>query len=141
MERLKSLLLPVLSVVLALPLSLAARQVSVSGEWELVVQTRNGDVTWKVVFTQEGEALTAAMTGPRGGETKGTGTLKETTIAWTVKVGTPRGELEMAYKGVVEGDTMSGEVRRGNIGTAAWTAKRKAACPPPFPGGVSLLPR
>jgi hypothetical protein len=33
----------------------------------------------------------------------------------------------MAYKGVVEGDTMSGEVRRGNIGTAAWTAKRKAA--------------
>ena len=127
MERLKSIYLPVLSVVLALPLSLMAQQVSVSGEWELTAQTRNGDVTWKVVFTQEGESLTVAMTGPRGGETKGTGTLKETTIAWTVKVATPRGELEMAYKGVVEGDTMSGEVRRGNIGTAAWTAKRKAA--------------
>ncbi len=126
MERLKSLLPPVLSVVLALPLSLMAQQVSVDGEWELVIQTRNGDVTWKVVFTREGESLTVAMTGPRGGEAKGTGTLKEKTIAWTVKVATPRGELEMAYKGVVEGDTMSGEVRRGNIGTAAWTAKRKA---------------
>ena len=127
MERLKSLLLPVLFVVLALPLSLMAQQVSVSGEWELVTQTRNGDVTWKVVFTQEGESLTVAMTGPRGGEAKGTGTLKEKIIEWTVKIATPRGELEMAYKGVVEGDTMSGEVRRGNIGTAAWTAKKKAA--------------
>jgi hypothetical protein len=126
-ERLKFLIPTALFVVLALPLSPMAQQVSVDGEWELVAQTRNGDVTWKVVFTQEGESLTVAMTGPRGGETKGTGTLKETTIAWTVKVATPRGELEMAYKGVVEGDTMSGEVRRGNIGTAAWTAKRKAA--------------
>jgi hypothetical protein len=64
-------------------------------------------------------SLTAAMIGPRGGETKGTGTLKENVIEGTVKVSTPRGELEMAYKGVIEGDTMSGEVRRGNIGTAA----------------------
>jgi hypothetical protein len=126
-ERLKFLIPTALFVVLALPLSPMAQQVSVDGEWELVAQTRNGDVTWKVVFTQEGESVTVTMTGPRGGETKGTGTLKETTIAWTVKVGTPRGELEMAYKGVVEGDTMSGEVRRGNIGTSAWTAKRKAA--------------
>jgi hypothetical protein len=33
----------------------------------------------------------------------------------------------MAYKGVAEGDMISGEVRRGNTGTAVWTAKRKAA--------------
>ena len=79
----------------------------------------NTTETWKVVFTQEGESLTVAMTGPRGGEAKGTGKLKEKIIEWTVKIATPRGELEMAYKGVIEGDTMSGEVRRGNIGTAA----------------------
>ena len=127
MARITSRLARVSAPVLALFISLVAQQVSVDGEWELAAQTRNGDVTWKVVFTQEGESLTVAMTGPRGGETKGTGTLKEKIIEWTVKVATPRGELEMAYKGVVEGDTMSGEVRRGNIGTAAWTAKRKAA--------------
>ena len=127
MARITSRLARVSAPVLALFISLVAQQVSVSGEWDLVAQTRNGDVTWKVVFTQEGESLTVAMTGPRGGEAKGTGTLKEKIIEWTVKIATPRGELEMAYKGVVEGDTMSGEVRRGNIGTAAWTAKRKAA--------------
>jgi len=127
MAKITSRLARVSATVLALFISLVAQQVSVDGEWELAAQTRNGDVTWKVVFTQEGESLTVAMTGPRGGETKGTGTLKEKIIEWTVKVATPRGELEMAYKGVVEGDTMSGEVRRGNIGTAAWTAKRKVS--------------
>lgn len=116
-----------LSVVLALPLSLMAQQVSVEGEWELVAQTRSGEVAWQVVFTQEGESLKVTMTGPKGGVTKGTGTLKETTIEWTVKLSTPKGELEMAYKGVVEGDIMSGVVRRGKTGTSAWTAKRKAA--------------
>ena len=127
MARITCRLTRVSAAVLALFISPMVQQVSVDGEWELVAQTRNGDVTWKVVFTQEGESVTVTMTGPRGGETKGTGTLKETTIEWTVKVATPRGELEMAYKGVVEGDMMSGVVRRGNIGTAAWTAKRKAA--------------
>ena len=127
MAKITSRLARVSATVLALFISLVAQQVSVDGEWELAAQTRNGDVTWKVVFTQEGESLTVAMTGPRGGETKGTGTLKEKIIEWTVKVATSRGKMEMAYKGVVEGDTMSGEVRRGNIGTAAWTAKKKAA--------------
>ena len=123
----KFLIMMALSTILALPLSPMAQQVSVDGEWELVTQTRSGDVTWKVVFAQEGGSITVTMTGPRGGEAKGTGTLKEAVIEWTVKVATPRGALEMAYKGVVEGDMMSGVVRRGNIGTAAWTAKRKTA--------------
>jgi hypothetical protein len=125
MERLKFLIFLAWSVVLALPLSLMAQQVSVDGEWELLTQTRRGDVTWKVVFTREGESLTVAMTGPKGGEAQGTGTLKETTIEWTVKFTTPRGKLEMIYKGRVEGDTMSGEVQRGNVETTAWLAKRK----------------
>lgn len=125
MERLKFLIFLAWSVVLALPLSLMAQQVSVDGEWELLTQTRRGDVTWKVVFTREGESLTVAMTGPKGGEARGTGTLKETTIEWTVKFTTPRGKLEMIYKGRVEGDTMSGEVHRGNVETTAWLAKRK----------------
>ena len=127
MARITSRLARVSAPVLALFISLVAQQVSVDGEWELLAQTRRGDVTWKVVFTQEGESLTVAMTGPNGGETQGTGILKETTIEWTVKVTTSRGKLEMIYKGRVEGDKMSGEVRRGNIGTAAWTAKRKVS--------------
>ena len=49
MERLIFLISLAWSVVLALPLSLMAQQVSVDGEWELLALTRHGDVAWKVV--------------------------------------------------------------------------------------------
>lgn len=49
MERLIFLISLAWSVVLTLPLSLMAQQVSVDGEWELLALTRHGDVAWKVV--------------------------------------------------------------------------------------------
>ncbi len=106
--------------------SLPAQEVSVAGEWELVAVTQKGDVTWKVVFAQTGESLEATMTGPRGNEVKGQGTLKGDAIEWTIRASTPRGDIDIVYKGVVEGDAMKGEVKRGTLGTAAWSAKRKA---------------
>lgn len=109
--------------------SLRAQDISLAGEWELIAGTKKGDVTWKVVFAQTGESLEVTMTGPRGHENKGKGTLKGDAIEWSVRVSTPRGEMDVAYKGVVAGDTMTGEVKRGNIGTAEWSAKRKTAAP------------
>jgi hypothetical protein len=107
-------------------LSLRAQDISVAGEWELVAGTQKGDVTWKVVFAQTGEALEVTMTGPKGNAVMGKGTLKGDAIEWGIRVSTPRGEIDIVYKGVVAGDAMTGEVNRGNLGTAGWSAKRKA---------------
>ena len=109
--------------------SLPAQDVSVAGEWELVAGTQKGDVTWKVVFALTGETLDVTMTGPRGNEVKGRGTLKGDAIEWSIRVSTPRGDMDVVYKGVVAGDAMTGEVKRGNIGIAAWSAKRKTSAP------------
>ncbi len=108
-------------------LALRAQDVSVTGEWDLVAASKKGDVNWKVVFVQTGETLEVTMTGPQGNSIKSPGTLKGDAIEWTLKVSTPRGEMEIAYTGVVAGDAMKGEVKRGNIGTAEWSAKRKTA--------------
>lgn len=104
--------------------ALPAQSVSVDGEWELVAGTQKGDVTWKVVFVQTGEDLVATMTGPRGNEVKGKGTIKRDAIEWSIRVSTQRGDIDVVYKGVVTGDEMAGEVNRGNLGTAKWSAKR-----------------
>jgi hypothetical protein len=109
--------------------SLPAQDVSVAGEWELVAGTQKGEVTWKVVFAQTGETLDVTMTGPRGNEVKGQGTLKGDAIEWSIRVSTPRGDMDVVYKGVIAGDAMTGEVKRGNIGTAAWSSKRKTSAP------------
>jgi hypothetical protein len=120
------------SVALAIALipagavTLRAQEISVAGEWELVAGTQKGDVIWRIVFAQTGESLEVTMTGPRGNEAKGPGTLKGDAIEWSIRVSTPRGEMDVAYKGVVAGDAMTGEVKRGNTGTAGWSAKRKA---------------
>jgi hypothetical protein len=106
--------------------ALRAQEISVAGEWELVAGTQKGDVIWRIVFAQTGESLEVTMTGPRGNEVKGPGTLKGDAIEWSIRVSTPRGEMDVAYKGVVAGNAMTGEVKRGNIGTAGWSAKRKA---------------
>ena len=106
--------------------SLGAQDISVAGDWDLVAETQKGEVNWKVVFAQSGEALDIMMTGPKGNSVKGQGTLKGDAIEWSIRVSSPRGEIDVVYKGVVAGDAMTGEVDRGSGGTAKWSAKRKA---------------
>ena len=111
----------------AVPLDLRAQDVSLAGEWELVAETQKGGVNWTAVFAVAGEDLEVTMTGPRGNAVKGLGTLKGDALEWTIKVTTPRGVMDIHYQGTVTGDTMSGEVARGNQGTSNWSAKRKPA--------------
>ena len=107
--------------------ALQAQDASVAGDWELAAKTQRGEVIWSVVIAQSGESLEVTMTGPRGNSVKGAGTLKGDAIEWSIKVSTPRGEMDVVYKGVVTGDTMAGEVARGAAGTSEWSAKRKPA--------------
>jgi hypothetical protein len=106
---------------------LRGQDVSLAGEWELVAETQKGGVNWTAAYAVTGEDLEVTMTGPRGNTVKGLGTLKGDAIEWTIKVTTPRGTMDILYKGTVAGDAMSGEVTRGNLGTSAWSAKRKPA--------------
>jgi hypothetical protein len=107
--------------------ALQAQEASVAGDWELATRTQRGEVIWSVVFALSGETLEVTMTGPRGNSVKGTGTLKGDAIEWSIKVSTPRGEMDVVYKGIVTGDTMAGEVTRGTAGASEWSAKRKPA--------------
>jgi hypothetical protein len=116
-----------LVLVALAPLEGAAGQdVLLDGEWELTTQAQQNEVTWKVVFKRTGEALEVTMTGPRGNEFVGAGTLKGQEIEWSVKRSTPQGERTLTYRGRVEGDLMSGEVQVGRLRSFPWEAKRKS---------------
>ncbi len=104
----------------------AGQEVRLDGEWELTTQAQQNEVTWKVVFKQTGETLEVTMTGPRGNEFQGAGTLKGQDIEWSVKRATPQGDRTLTYRGRVEGDLMSGEVQVGRLRSFPWEAKRKA---------------
>ncbi len=108
-------------------LSLSAQEIDVTGDWELTSVFRGEERTQDVHFKQEGEKLTVTMTrpGPMGGEITAEGTVKGNEIEWSATMSTQRGEFTISYKGKIEGDTMSGEVRMGDRGPVEWKAKRK----------------
>jgi len=98
---------------------------NVAGLWELTMEMgERGPMTQEMSITQDGEKIEVTMKSPRG-ESKGAGTVKGNAIEWTVTRTTPRGEMTSTYKGVVEGDQMSGEVAMGPMGSVKWTAARK----------------
>jgi hypothetical protein len=123
--RRASLALLGVSVIASLGVLAQARQADVSGDWELVVQTRHGEMTSTVKFVQEGEKLRVSMAEPRGGDTTGEGTIKGSDIQWSIIRDTARGKLTIIYKGTVQGATMSGEAQIGDRDSAPWKAAKK----------------
>src|SRR4030067_753282 len=105
---------------------LAGVQVAnVSGEWELTIDIPRGQMPSQAKFVQEGEKIAVTMTGPRGGESSGEGTIKGNTIQWSITRTGPEGnQFTISYKGTVEGTTMSGttETPRGSVN---WKATKK----------------
>ena len=123
MSRIYSIFTFCILVLLAVPLS--AQEVDVTGDWEMTLTTPRGERTRDIHFEQEGEKLTVTWESFRGEEITAEGTVKGNEIEWSVSRSTPRGEFKATYKGKIEGDTISGEVRMGDRGPFEWTAKRK----------------
>lgn len=120
----------VMMALVLFPVMLSGQDIDVTGDWEMTSETPRGVRTQTIHFEQDGEKLTVTMQGgfrggQEGGEITAEGTIKGNKIEWSFTRNTPRGEVTTKYKGTVEGNTMSGEVDRGQRGTAPWSAKRK----------------
>ena len=100
-----------------------ADNANISGVWELTWTSNNrtGDLT----FVQDKQALKVTLKPPNEEAITGTGTIKANAVEWSMTASGPQGDLKLAFKGKVEGETMSGEAQMGDTGTYAWTAKRK----------------
>jgi hypothetical protein len=106
--------------------SAGAYDVNVTGDWEMTMESsRGGEMTRAVFFEQDGEKITVTMESRRGDEVTAEGTIKGNAIEWTISRETPRGEMNLVYKGTVDGDTMNGTVKFGDFGSGDWIAKRK----------------
>jgi len=101
-----------------------AKPADVSGVWEMTMQTPQGEMIRDAAFTQDKDAIKVTMEGPMG-EMKGEGTVKENDVQWTMTISTPNGEFALIFKAKVDGDKMTGEIQMGDMGTSAFSAKKK----------------
>lgn len=113
-------------MLLATPPAFAADTAKVAGDWNLTVEGPNGTGTPTANFKQDGENLTGTYKG-RFGESPLNGSIKGNAIKFTVSITTPNGDIQLEYAGTVDGDSMKGTVKFGEMGQGSFTGKRKAA--------------
>ena len=126
-----------LAILLAMPTAgLAVQNANVAGKWLLTISTPRGDSTITLNIEQDGSTLTG--TSLREGQDNSselTGTIDGNNITLNMRMGGGRGGGSgrggrggRAWEGVVDGDTMSGEMTFGGRGggmTISWTASKQ----------------
>jgi hypothetical protein len=101
-------------------------RVDVTGAWLFTVTTDAGSGTPTMTFKQTGEKLTGRYSG-QFGEFDLTGTVIATSIAFAFDATSDAGTLHVEYSGTVDGDSMKGKTRYGEMAEGTFTAKRKPA--------------
>ncbi|MGA2586710.1 MAG: hypothetical protein ABSF88_06780 [Candidatus Aminicenantales bacterium] len=108
---------------------LAVAAVNLTGNWEFSMTTQRGEMKADLKFVQTGDKLEVTMTrtNPQGQatETKGTGTVKDKDVEFSITRTTQRGEMTTVYKGtIVDDNTITGKVEMGQ-NSVDWKATKK----------------
>src|SRR5262245_12499335 len=124
-------------LLVALLASPAVAQVTVTGDWDLTIESPQGTSTVKMTLTQEGEKVSGLFKSQMG-ELPFTGTLTGVDLRCAFALPVQGQSLEIIMTGKVEGEAMTGKVQFGGFGEGDWTAKRApaaatAAAPAPAP--------
>jgi hypothetical protein len=116
----------ILALVAALVMPATAQGVNVTGKWVFDVQTSGGSGQPTVTFKQEGEKLTGHYSSQTLGEADFTGTVKGTAIQFTFNAEAQGQQIDVAYSGTVDGDSMKGTVNMaGGQLTGSFTGKKQ----------------
>ncbi|HEY7181079.1 MAG TPA: hypothetical protein VIC84_06655 [Blastocatellia bacterium] len=115
-----------LACAVVLSVSAVAQAPDVTGDWDVTINSPQGQYQVKGSFKQEGEKLTGALKGqgvglPLEGGVKG----KEIKFKYTVKFQDQ--DLVITLSGAVDGDAMKGDADFGGFAQGDWSAKRAAA--------------
>jgi hypothetical protein len=114
----------------------AAAQISVTGDWDVTIESPQGANTVKMTLTQDGEKISGLFKSQMG-ELPFTGTLTGVDVKAAFALPVQGQSLEIVMTGKVDGESMAGKVSFGGFGEGDWTAKRApattaaAAAPPP----------
>ena len=103
-------------------------QSTVTGDWDATITGPQGPNNVKVSFTQDGEKVAGRFKGQNGEfPLRGTVDGNQITVTWTVpEQGEP---MDITMKGTVEGETINGIARLGNVGEGALSARRVSRNP------------
>src|SRR5688500_13216309 len=113
-----------LALTLTIPAA-AAAQATLTGPWEVTIDSPQGAMSIDADLKQDGEALTGVVTSPMGTvELKGT--FKNGELSFSYSVPLQGQNLDITMTGKLAGETIDGLVAIAGLGEVPWRAKRKA---------------
>lgn len=111
------------SSVMVLTMTIAG-QSGIDGEWIMTIDTPRGAMDSKLMISTEGEAVSGTMTSPvDGADVPIKGTLKGSTLTFSVTVEAPPGPITLTMTGEVAENTIKGSFS-GGPASGAFSAKR-----------------
>lgn len=122
MNSLRRMLLVAAAAVL-LTTSAVAADANVAGEWDLTVESQMGTSNPHFSLQQDGNKISGTYKGMLG-ETPVSGTVSGNEIAINFQVNAQGMDLAVSYNGTVDGATMKGTVKLGDLGEGQFTGKK-----------------
>jgi hypothetical protein len=123
MNSLRRMLLAASAAAVLLSTSAIAADANVAGEWDLTVESQVGTGNPHFSLKQEGAKISGTYKGALG-EAPVTGTVKGNELAISFQVNAQGMDLAVTYTGTVDGDSMKGAVKLGDMGEGTFTGKK-----------------
>jgi hypothetical protein len=107
------------------PAQAQTKPASVGGAWQVSMegQGHSTAVLQTLAIQQKGGAISGTLKAPQGNAVPIRGTVKGTSIAFSLKRQTRDGDVTQEFAGTVAGDSITGTVTQGQF-HVGWTAAR-----------------
>jgi hypothetical protein len=118
-----------LTLALSLIAVTTAAAQNITGEWDASMNTPGGPRAFKVIFRQEGTALTGTVKRSAG-DSPLTGTIDGSAVKFSYAIEYGGNPITMAVTAKLAGDEMTGDINIASQMNEAFTAKRAVPAPP-----------
>jgi hypothetical protein len=96
---------------------------AIDGTYKIEIDTPMGTLETKLTFKVTGAALNGSSESSLG-HTEFTGKVNGNELTWDSEINGPMGKMQLSFKGKIEGDDFTGEVKAGMFGTYPFKGKK-----------------
>lgn len=97
---------------------------SVDGTYNVELTTTMGTAAIGLTLETKGDSLGGKMEGHFGEQSFSGGTVKGNELAWSVKLQSPMGVMQLDVKATVNGDNIEGQLQLGSFRPSFFKGKR-----------------
>ena len=96
---------------------------AIDGTYKIEIDTPMGKQESTLTLKTAGDKLTGTAESAFG-KNDFTGTVKGGTVAWSMEISSPMGNMKLDYTGKIFGNDISGNVKAGDFGTSPFKGKK-----------------